>query len=52
MSVNSESFLRSLAKAEVKPVYLIAGSEMLLVQECCDALRIKLRDAGFSERNR
>lgn len=50
MSVNSESFLRSLAKAEVKPVYLIAGSEMLLVQECCDALRIKLRDAGFSER--
>lgn len=50
MSVNSESFLRSLAKSEVKPVYLIAGSEMLLVQECCDALRMKLRSAGFSER--
>lgn len=50
MSVSSEAFLRSLAKAGLQPVYLIAGSEALLVQECCDALRAKLREAGFSER--
>ena len=50
MSVGSESFLRALAKAELKPVYLIAGPEALLVQECCDALRSRLRESGYSER--
>lgn len=50
MSVGSETFLRALAKAAIQPVYLVAGSEALLVQECCDALRAKLREAGFSER--
>lgn len=50
MTVGTESFLRSLAKAELKPVYLIAGPEALLVQECCDALRSRLRGDGYSER--
>lgn len=50
MSVSADAFLGGLERAAVKPVYLIAGAEPLLVQECADALRAKLRAAGFSER--
>ena len=50
MSQSSEQFLRTLAKAAVKPAYLICGQEPLLVQECADALRAKLKTEGFSER--
>jgi DNA polymerase-3 subunit delta len=50
MSQSSEQFLRALAKAAVKPAYLICGQEPLLVQECADALRAKLKADGFSER--
>ena len=50
MSQTNDQFLRGLAKAAVKPVYLICGQEPLLVQECADALRAKLRTEGFSER--
>lgn len=50
MSQTNDQFLRGLAKAAVKPVYLICGQEPLLVQECADALRAKLKAEGFSER--
>lgn len=50
MSVNSATFLGSLTNAAIKPAYLIAGAEALLVQECADALRAKLKSAGYSER--
>ena len=50
MSQSSAQFLKSLAKSALKPVYLIAGQEPLLVQECADALRNKLKQEGFSER--
>lgn len=50
MSISADAFLRGLAKSALRPVYLIAGSEPLLVQECCDALRMRLRAEGYSER--
>lgn len=50
MNVNSEQFLNALAKSAIKPVYLIAGQEPLLIQECAVALRSKLKTQGFSER--
>jgi DNA polymerase-3 subunit delta len=50
MSQTNDQFLRGLAKAAVKPVYLLCGQEPLLVQECADALRAKLKAEGFSER--
>jgi DNA polymerase III subunit delta len=50
MSLNSTSFLNALNGAAIKPAYLIAGAETLLVQECADALRLKLKAAGYSER--
>ena len=50
MSLNVDSFLNSLAKAPIKPVYLIAGPAALLVQEAADALRQCLREQGYSER--
>lgn len=50
MSLTSSSFLNALNGAAIKPAYLIAGAETLLVQECADALRQKLKSAGYSER--
>ncbi|WP_395771926.1 DNA polymerase III subunit delta [Arenimonas sp.] len=50
MSLSIDSFLNNLAKAPIKPVYLIAGAEALLVQEAADALRQRLRENGYSER--
>ncbi|TBW56841.1 DNA polymerase III subunit delta [Marinobacter halodurans] len=32
------------------PVYLVSGDEPLLVQECCDRIRAKAREAGYSDR--
>ena len=37
---------------KLRPVYLISGDEMLLVQESCDAIRKAASQAGFSERER
>lgn len=50
MSITVDSFLNTLPKAPIKPVYLIAGAEALLVQEAADALRLRLREQGYSER--
>jgi DNA polymerase-3 subunit delta len=33
------------------PLYLIAGSEPLLLQECCDQIRAAARSQGFAERD-
>lgn len=41
---------KQLAEAELKPVYLIAGAEHLLVLEAADALRARARALGYSER--
>jgi len=43
--------LRSqLAAGELKPVYLLAGEEHLLLLEAADALRARARELGFLER--
>lgn len=42
-----EALQRGLA-----PVYLVAGSERLLVEEACDAIRDAAREAGVAERIR
>ncbi|HEX6832977.1 MAG TPA: DNA polymerase III subunit delta [Rudaea sp.] len=41
---------RNLAGAELKPAYLIAGEEHLLVLEAADALRARARELGYVER--
>lgn len=50
MSQSDDQFLKALAKSSIRPVYLIAGQEPLLIQECSDALKSHLRAQGFSER--
>ena len=50
MEIKPDRFATQLASEPLKPVYLIAGSEPLLVQECADALRAKARDEGYGER--
>lgn len=47
---NLGGFERQLASEPLRPVYLIAGGESLLVQEAADALRAKAREQGYSER--
>jgi DNA polymerase-3 subunit delta len=44
------NFERQLAGEALRPIYLIAGSESLLVQEAADALRAKAREEGYGER--
>jgi len=41
---------KHLAGAELKPVYLIAGEEHLLVLEAADALRARAKQLGYVER--
>jgi DNA polymerase-3 subunit delta len=41
---------KQLAEAELKPVYLIAGAEHLLVLEAADVLRARARELGYTER--
>lgn len=50
MELRADRFERQLAAESLRPVYLIAGGEPLLVQEFADALRAKARAEGFSER--
>ena len=44
------TFQKQLAGLDLKPVYLIAGEEHLLVLEAADALRARARALGFNER--
>ena len=50
MELKADRFERQLAGEALRPVYLIAGGESLLVQEAADALRAKAREQGYSER--
>lgn len=50
MELKAGQFERQLASEALRPVYLIAGNEPLLVQEAADALRGKAREQGYSER--
>jgi DNA polymerase-3 subunit delta len=49
MPIQVEALERSL-ESGLKPVYLVAGDETLLVEESCDAIIAAARRAGFSER--
>ncbi|MBK7144698.1 MAG: DNA polymerase III subunit delta [Xanthomonadales bacterium] len=50
MSASAQFASRIAKAADLKPVYLIAGEEHLLVMEAADALRSRARELGFSER--
>jgi DNA polymerase III subunit delta len=50
MELKFDRFERQLASEPLLPVYLIAGSEPLLVIEAADAVRKKARDEGYLER--
>jgi len=50
MALNAAQFERHLASSELKPAYLLAGDEHLLLLEAADALRAKARAQGYSER--
>ena len=50
MELTPERFERQLAGEPLRPVYLVAGSEPLLVQELADAVRAKARAEGYGER--
>jgi len=41
---------KQLATGELKPAYLLAGEEHLLLLEAADALRARARELGFTER--
>ena len=41
---------RLLGASPLKPVWLIAGAEHLLVMEAADRLRARTRELGFAER--
>ncbi|MEP7044886.1 MAG: DNA polymerase III subunit delta [Dokdonella sp.] len=43
-------FRKQLASADLKPAYLIAGAEHLLVLEAADALRARAKELGYAER--
>jgi DNA polymerase-3 subunit delta len=43
-------FRKQLASGELKPAYLLAGEEHLLVIEAADALRARARELGYIER--
>ena len=50
MPTTLASFTRQLGGSALAPVYLIAGDEHLLVLEAADALRLRARELGYSER--
>ena len=51
MSATLAQLQKHLAGSELKPVYLIAGEEHLLVIEAADALRARARELGYAERD-
>ena len=50
MELRADRLQRQLASEPLRPVYLIAGAEPLVVQECADAVRAKARADGYLER--
>jgi len=51
MATTLPAFRKQLAADELKPVYLIAGAEHLLVIEAADALRARAKELGYLERD-
>ena len=50
MMLKAEQVVVDIGKA-VRPLYVVAGDEPLLVQECCDDIRAALRKAGYLQRD-
>ena len=50
MELKPERLAAQLAAEPLRPAYLVAGPETLLVLEAADAIRARARDAGFGER--
>ncbi|MDE2406347.1 MAG: DNA polymerase III subunit delta [Xanthomonadaceae bacterium] len=50
MELNTDRLASQLGSEPLRPVYLVAGSEPLLVLEAADAIRAAARKAGISER--
>jgi DNA polymerase-3 subunit delta len=50
MPTTLAQFHKHLTGSELKPVYLLAGEEHLLLLEAADALRARARELGFTER--
>jgi len=50
MAIGPEQLAATLATGPLRPIYLVAGAETLLVQEAADAIRAHLRQAGIAER--
>jgi len=50
MELRPDRLERQLASEPLRPVYLVAGGEPLLVQEAADAIRARARAQGFNER--
>ena len=50
MSLTLAQFHKHLGGDALKPVYLLAGDEHLLLLEAADALRARARALGYSER--
>ncbi len=51
MPTSPHTVYKQFAAGELKPVYLIAGAEHLLVIEVVDALRARAKELGFLERD-
>ncbi|CAA0083006.1 DNA polymerase III subunit delta [Zhongshania aliphaticivorans] len=49
MRIRSEQLSANLSK-QLLPAYLVTGDELLISQECCDAIRRQSREQGISER--
>ena len=47
MRLRPDQLPQNLSKG-LLPVYIVSGDETLLVQECCDAIRLNCRQQGFS----
>ena len=50
MSATLAQLRKQLTGPELKPVYLLAGEEHLLLLEAADALRARARELGYTER--
>jgi DNA polymerase-3 subunit delta len=50
MELKPERFERQVAGEPLRPVYLLAGTETLIVQELADAVRAKAKAEGYGER--
>ena len=50
MELRPDRLERQLAGEPLRPVYLVAGAEPLLVQEAADAIRARAREEGYGER--